>query len=263
MKITALTENITFLENINTEHGLSLFIETENHKILFDTGQTSLFAENAEKLGVDLSEVDLCFISHGHYDHTGGLSKFLEINSTAPIYINEFAFEPHFNGTERYIGMDINLKDNDRLKFAGDYLKIDDELEVFSFNKESRPYPTDTYGLNVKEGENIMPDDFRHEHYLLIKENEKRILISGCSHKGILNITQWTKPDILVGGFHFKDLDPKGSGKEVLEKSAEILNSFNTKYYTCHCTGTEQFEFLKKLMGDKTEYLSCGKSINL
>ena len=117
MKITALTENITFLENINTEHGLSLFIETDKHKILFDTGQTSLFAENAEKLGIDLATADLCFISHGHYDHTGGLRKFLEINSTAPIYINKFAFEPHFNGTERYIGRDTNLKDNCRLKF--------------------------------------------------------------------------------------------------------------------------------------------------
>ena len=263
MKITALTENTTFLENINTEHGLSLFIETDKHKILFDTGQTSLFAENAEKLGIDLATADLCFISHGHYDHTGGLRKFLEINSTAPIYINKFAFEPHFNGTERYIGMDTSLKDNSRLKFVGDYLKIDEELEIFSFNSESRPYPTDTYGLNMIENGNILPDDFRHEHYLLIKENGKNILISGCSHKGILNIVEWTKPDILIGGFHFKDLDPNGDGKTVLEKSAEILNSFNTKYYTCHCTGTEQFEFLKKIMSDKVEYLSCGQAFNL
>ena len=106
MKITALTENTPFNDNISAEHGLSLYIETEKHNILFDMGQTSLFAENAKKLGIDLTKVDIAVLSHGHYDHGGGLTEFLKINKTAPVYINRYAFGDYYNGTEKYIALE-------------------------------------------------------------------------------------------------------------------------------------------------------------
>ena len=138
MKITALAENISLDENIGAEHGLSLYIETDSHKILFDMGQTALFAENAEKLGVDLTKVDLAVLSHGHYDHGGGLERFLEINKTAPVYISRFAFGEHYNGTEKYIGLDKSLRSSDRLVFVGDEIKIDKSLGIFSCNKNKK-----------------------------------------------------------------------------------------------------------------------------
>ena len=98
MKITALAENVSTTEDLGSEHGLSLFIETEAHKLLFDTGQGSLFAENAVKLGVDLKQVERCVISHGHYDHTGGLYPFLSINSKAKVYIKKEAFISKYKG---------------------------------------------------------------------------------------------------------------------------------------------------------------------
>lgn len=263
LKITVLTENTTEKSNIDTEHGLSLYIETENHKILFDMGQSELFEKNAEKLGVDISAVDLAALSHGHYDHGGGIARFLKINGKAPIYISKHAFEPHYSGTEKYIGLDTSLCD-DRFLIVDDYLQLDNGLELFSCNQKKRKYPTNSYGLNMIENDNMLEDDFRHEQYLLITENENKILISGCSHKGILNIVEWFEPDVLIGGFHFMKLDPTVSDDSIeLKNSAELLKSFDTIYYTCHCTGTEQYNYIKKYMGDKVNYLSCGKEIIL
>lgn len=259
MKITVLAENTPFSECFEAEHGLSLYIETENHKILFDTGQTDLFVRNAARLGINLENVDIAVLSHGHYDHSGGLKKFLELNNKASVYLSRFAFEPHFSGTEKYIGLDLNLENSDRLIYTDDYLKIDDELTLYSCNDRENLFPCDSFGLYTKSGEKLLPDDFRHEQYLMINENSKKILISGCSHKGILNITKWLEPDILIGGFHFMKLDVETSDTEILKKSAEILNNTNTKFYTCHCTGTAQFEFLKQHMNN-LKYVSSGQN---
>ena len=94
MRITVLLENTPSSDSVTAEHGLRLFIETENAKILFDMGQTDAFANNARVLGIDLSSADLAVLSHGHYDHGGGLTKFLELNRTAPVYLSPHAFEP-------------------------------------------------------------------------------------------------------------------------------------------------------------------------
>ena len=87
MKLTVLMENTTCREDLVCEHGLSLYIEANGQRILFDAGQTGAFADNAEKMGVDLTKIDLCILSHGHYDHGGGLKRFLEINDHAKVYI--------------------------------------------------------------------------------------------------------------------------------------------------------------------------------
>jgi len=134
MKIISLTENTTKKDNIAAEHGLSLYIEANGQKILFDMGQTDSFYKNALTLGIDLSEIDIAILSHGHYDHGGGLKQFLEINKKAPVYINAKAFEPHFNGTEKYIGLDITLKDSSRLVYVGNDKIIDTYLGIFSCN---------------------------------------------------------------------------------------------------------------------------------
>ena len=99
-----------------------------------------------------------------------------------------------------------------------------------------------------------------HEQYLLLEEAGKRILISGCSHKGILQIVDAFRPDILVGGFHFMKLDPVGGGREILTRAARKLLASDTEFYTCHCTGTLQYEFMKKFM-PSLKYLSCGQSV--
>lgn len=263
MRIKVLMENTSCDERFSAEHGLSLYIETGMHKILFDFGQTNLFAQNAALQDVELEKVDIAVLSHGHYDHSGGLKHFLDINSHAPIYMSGFAFEPHYSGENRYIGMDQSLYDNSRFIYVADYYKIDETLSLYSCNNEIPIMPIDNAGLGMVVNDTVVPEDFRHEQYLVITENGKRIVISGCSHKGIINITNYLKPDILIGGFHFSKVDLNEDGKRRLLTTAEYLKASGAQFYTCHCTGVLQYEYMKEIMGAKLGYLSAGDVIEI
>lgn len=258
MKITVLLENTTARPNLSAEHGLSLYIETAGHKILFDMGQTDLFSHNASVLDIDLAAVDIAILSHGHYDHGGGLARFLALNRTAPIYVNRHAFEPHYNGTVKYIGLDTALAHHRQLVFTDGDTFLADDITLHSCAQAQKRHNLGAFGLTMLEDGAFRPEDFRHEQYLLVEENGQKILFSGCSHRGILDIVDWFRPDILVGGFHFSKLPLD----DTLRTYAEYLNSFSTEYYTCHCTGEKQFSFMGQSM-KRLRYLSCGDTIYL
>ena len=254
MKLVTLMENTTDCDNLRCEHGLSLYLETGEHKILFDAGQSSAFAENAEKLGVDLRKVDFAVLSHGHYDHGGGLEEFLKINNTAPVYISCHAFEPHYS-TNGYIGLDLQLQGREQLRPVAEKTSLKEGITLYQLDV----VPADTAGLEMEEQGQRKPDDFRHEQYLLVEEGGKRILISGCSHKGILQIMEAFRPDILVGGFHFMKI----TAEETLRNAAEKLLEYDTVYYTGHCTGLTQYAYLKSVMGDQLHYIATGTIVEL
>ena len=263
MNITVLTENTTCDSLCECEHGLSLYIETKSHKILFDAGQTDLFEANAQKLGIDLREVDIAILSHGHYDHGGGIKRFLEINEKAPLYISRHAFEEYWNDKGNYIGLDKEWKENERLVIVGDEMKIEAGLTLYSCNQMKKSHATNPFGLKKSTEEGRVDDDFLHEQYLLIEEDGKRILISGCSHKGILNIVKWFEPDVLIGGFHLAKLNSETEDKKILEEIAEELLESSTEYYTGHCTGIKQYEYMKEIMGERLSYIATGGKISL
>lgn len=262
MIITSLLENTSARPGIAAEHGLSLYIETATRRILFDMGQTDLFARNAEVLGIDLARVDLAVLSHGHYDHGGGLAAFLEINKTAPVYLTEAAFLPHYNGTQKYIGLDISLQGHPRLRAVSGDLSLGSGLTLLSPNGRERKHSLGAFGLTERVGDVFIPDDFRHEQYLLIEEplseGGRRVLISGCSHAGIRDIMEWFSPDVLIGGFHVSKM---ALGEE-LTALGEALAAHGTEYYTCHCTGMEQYAFLQKRM-PRLGYLAGGETLRI
>ena len=117
----------------------------------------------------------------------------------------------------------------------------------------------DTAGLLVEEDGVRKPDDFRHEQYLLIEEKGRKILISGCSHKGILQIADAFRPDILIGGFHFMKVEEE----EKLAEAAKKLLEYDTVYYTGHCTGQKQYAYLKAIMGERLHYIAAGTVLEL
>ena len=253
MRIHVLVENTSSRADLVAEHGLSLLIEACGQRILFDMGASGAFADNAVRMGLSLSDVDVAVLSHGYYDHGGGLKKFLEINETAPVWMNPCAFEPHFNGLEKDIGLDLSLQNNERIRYAVDGQEIGPGMTLFS--QIRCPHGIRPFGLTMGKG---VPEDFRHEQYLLVEEGGKRILFSGCSHRGILNIVEHFRPDVLIGGFHFMKMDP--SGPE-LEAAAAALKRYPCIYYTGHCTGEAQFNALKAHLGQQLRPLSSGVEI--
>ena len=109
MKVTVLVENTAPQDSgLTPEHGLSLYIQYREHNILLDAGCSQAFAQNAQALGVDLKQVDLAVLSHGHFDHADGLRYFLEENPTCKVYARPQAGGPYFStstGSPRFIGI--------------------------------------------------------------------------------------------------------------------------------------------------------------
>ena len=262
MKITVLCENTTENPSLTAEHGLSILIETAEKRILFDMGQTEAFARNAEKLGIDLRNVDFAVLSHGHYDHGGGLSEFLRINSKAPVYISSRAFGEHYNGSEKYIGLDENLRSCGRLIPVSENTGISEEAEIAIVSPEQLLCPIEPFGLKIKRNSVLYNEDFRHEQFLMIRENGKICLFSGCAHTGVVNLMGIFMPDVFVGGFHFSKLDPV-KDSERLKRDARRLLSSHCCFYTCHCTGQAQFDLMKDVMGSSLSRIYTGFSGNI
>src|SRR5574344_216468 len=133
MLIKTLVENTAISKDFGSEHGLSLYIETKKHKILFDVGSSELFLQNAKKLDVNIADVDFLVISHGHYDHGGGLNTFLTENSKAEVFLHRLAFEKYYairpNNKFDYIGLNENLKENKQIVLTSDRFFITDGIQ--------------------------------------------------------------------------------------------------------------------------------------
>jgi 7,8-dihydropterin-6-yl-methyl-4-(beta-D-ribofuranosyl)aminobenzene 5'-phosphate synthase len=242
-----------------------------------DLGPSGETLANAEKLGVDLSVVDTVILSHGHYDHSGGILPFTEVNGTAAIYMQKSAVQDYYadDGEAaaeryRYIGIDKEIPDLPQVRFVDGDIHIDDELELFTIPCRSHELPSTNRRLLVRMDSGFLRDDFRHEHFLVIHTEGKSVLMSGCAHNGILSILdEYTDrfgqaPDLVVSGFHLmKKVEYADSEIAEICHIAEELKKYPTRFITCHCTGTAAFDIMKGIMGDSLEYVHCGEEISL
>jgi 7,8-dihydropterin-6-yl-methyl-4-(beta-D-ribofuranosyl)aminobenzene 5'-phosphate synthase len=248
MKITTLIENLVYSPKLVAEHGLSLYIETGNQKILFDTGQTGLFIQNAKALGISIEDIDSLVLSHGHNDHTGGLYTFLENNSKAKVYAKRDILVPKYKGN-RFIGTPVNealLKD--RLVFVDHTIELNKDVFIFPDIPIQHPLDTNFKGFKINTGQRIDPDEFNDELFMAIRQNDHINIITACSHRGITNIcttaTEYFKLPIrlVLGGFHIKNC-----GTEQYLHLTDYLKKLQPKSLgVCHCTGIEKYAELKR-----------------
>lgn len=271
MKIINLIEDTKGVEKCYYEHGLSFYIETGKHKLLLDTGATAAFLDNAKELGIDLTKVDTVIISHGHYDHTGGILAFTSLNSNAKIYIQKSAqgsFYNYRNQEEKYIGMDKKIADLEQVVFLEGDLKIDEELSIFTNVTGRKLWPKGNEILKKKCNGEFLQDDFCHEQYLVVTEGEKSVLLSGCAHNGILNILDKYKelfcgsPTHVISGFHMmKKNEYTEEDTGMIEETAHILSKMDTLFYSGHCTGEYPLGVLKNIMGEKLTAIHSGETV--
>ena len=265
MKIVTLIENLVYKQGLVAEHGLAIYIETETRKILFDTGQSGLFLQNAEKLGVSIEDIDSLILSHGHYDHTGGLYPFLEKNSKAKIFSKKDLFTPKYHGPNRFIGTLRNEKLlKERIIYVDSITEITDGVFIMPDIIIHHPLDTHFKGMFKKVGNEFVPDEFDDELFLVLKQNEQINIVTACSHRGITNIcttaTEHFKLPVglILGGFHTKNC--------TIKQYVEIRHYFRQlkpkSIGVCHCTGIEKYADLRNECEAHVFYNFTGNEIS-
>lgn len=260
------------------EHGLSIFITTEEGNFLFDTGQGMSLGNNGGLLGIDFSSISAVVLSHGHYDHTRGLKSLSEmVGGGRRLISHPDVFLPrYFRGKRR--GVEVEL-------FIGlPYFK--DELKEWGFEIITTSSPLQLNGIvettgeipffysferadkgfYIKRGEDLLPDEFYDDLALIVKTSNGVSVITGCAHRGICNtlqhVSKLTNTEefyTVMGGFHMFEAD-----EERIRNTIEVLSSFKIKrLIPCHCTGFKAMCALNVRFGDSLIPGSVGLKVEL
>lgn len=269
MKISTLVENHGNVEkpSLKAEHGVSFYIEVAEHIYMSDVGQSGNFADNAEKMDVDLGRVETLAISHHHYDHGGGLGRFFEENKDAVVYLHTSPNADYFAvdspDSVRYIGLDRGLlkAHQDRLNYIDESQEISPGFYLITEIPEKYPKPHGDERLKRRIGDSIIADPFEHEMVTVVEGDEGLVVLTGCAHNGVLNMiaaAQNAFPgksiQAVIGGFHLHH----ETDQTVWEIGKTLLEMNIPRVITGHCTGEDATDVLEEVLGDRIHRLYTG-----
>lgn len=274
MIITILSDNCVGRSVKNAaEHGFSAYIEVNGKAYLFDTGQSGIVVKNAKNLGINLKELDAIILSHGHYDHTGGLEHVLEITGPIDIYGHPKIFEKKWtiDKTEkRDIGTPISLEKLEKmgvnLHLSAEPMKISDNVWTSGeIPRKSAELIRDPK-LYVEQEGHLVPDMVLDDLALYIADKDGVSIIFGCNHAGLDNTLQHIdnqvkidKIKLLIGGLHLFESD-----EEQILENLNVLNKFKIeKIAVSHCTGFEAAVILKNHFKNKFETAAVGSCFSI
>ncbi|MBD3225880.1 MAG: MBL fold metallo-hydrolase [Caldithrix sp.] len=271
--LTSLNDNQVFQAGLRAEHGFAVLIEFDDQKLLFDTGQSGLFLENAQKMRVDLAHLNGIIISHGHYDHMGGLMPLLHKNGKAKIFAMPGIFIERYskNNGKRYIGAPHLQTEYEKAgaKFLFNQRPFFIRNDIVLSGKIERKYDqervTDPF-LKVDSKNQEQADSIDDEQALFIKGRDGLNVITGCGHAGLINtleyaikITGEKKINTIIGGFHLK----KAPSHRVSWTIDQLKTINFKKIIPSHCTGPRMSGALLKHFPDQTDFMAVGESLQL
>ncbi len=279
MKIVTLVENTKSNDSLfEARHGLGLYIEQENQKILFDIGPDDSAIKNAQAMGIDLSMVEMLILSHAHYDHGRGLTDFFKINSKAAVYLlsdcNGQYFSKQKDDSYKPIGLDVELFSQypKRFHFFDQKIRLSDDMLLLAPTIHTTFQPRNNANLYTLENGLYSRDRFQHELILTVMKHGSLTIFTGCAHSGILNMILSVEREFpgvpiqtLVGGFHLAnphDMKLAEDQETVVEIGSSLLKHQIQKIYTGHCTGEEGFSLLQTVLQERIQKLTTGSIIH-
>ena len=272
VSVTVLMENSPAVnKSLKYEHGLSLFIKTPKNKILFDFGSSDIFLYNAQRMDIDLNDLDVVVCSHGYYDHSGGFADFVSKYKIKKLITGEGFFEPKYRADDSkfaYIGNPFNkqlLLDNDIEHIeCKDVYKIDDNCYVFSGFKRTTPYEEASSNFVCGNlNEDMKVDNFNDEICLVIKTDNELCLLTACSHPGIVNMVksvgEYFNSNVtsIYGGIHLVEADDE----RIKNTIADMKKLGLKKAGFCHCSGNKVKEVVKNDDAIESSDFCTGDSI--
>jgi len=275
LRITTLSENTAGRDNILAEWGLSILIETDGARVLLDTGQSISAVNNTDKLGVDLSRIDKIVLSHGHYDHTGGLRPLLvrmkrEVEVIGHPGIWATKYRRRQGQADRYIGIPYQREELEslgaRFNLSAKPVKLTDNIMTIGEIPMVTGFEDAGTNLFVKENNGWRPDEFPDDQALIIRAESGLVVILGCAHRGIINtlyharkLTGVERVYAVIGGSHLI-----GTTEERVWATVAALKDLNVqKLGLCHCTGMPATVILAQEFGEKFIFNNAGSVIDL
>jgi len=246
-RITVLAENTAGGRGLLGEHGLSFWIELGGKRILFDTGQGHVLLRNARRLGIRLDRIDAVALSHGHYDHTGGLGDVLRNSRATTVYAHPAAFEAKYARNPDGGAHDVGMPglDEERVRDMAELVLVERPTEVCGGLYLTGPVQRttdfeDTGGAFFKDQACTEPDSLVDDQAAFIETQVGTVVVLGCAHAGVINTLRYVQTltgnrpiHTVIGGMHLLKAGPERMDKTV----TELRRLDVRRLLPCHCTG--------------------------
>ena len=277
MQLTTLCDNLVSVPGFVAEWGLSILMEYGEDVVLLDTGMTDCVVRNAAGCGLDLSRIDTIVISHGHFDHTGGLRRVLQkAQKKVNIIMHpdawgvKYAVRPETAGTQtRYIGIPYARAELESLgaqfTLSREPVWLTEHMVTTGEVPMVTAFESIDKNLFVKVDEDLQPDTFPDDQALVVKTVKGLVVLLGCAHRGMINtllhaqnITGEQRIYAVVGGTHLFRAEP-----EQLDQTVAKLKELNVHHIgVSHCTGMPAAIYLQKHFQDRFFFNHSGKVVN-